>query len=255
MTERSAVVGIHAVRTALKFGADGVTELWLDRQRRDRRFADLITLARAAAIPVHTLERSQLDQAAPATNHQGVLAWVRVPAARSEAELAPLIANSPTPPVVLVLDGITDPHNLGACLRTAEAVGATAVVAPRDQAVGLTPAAVKVASGAAHTMPFIQVTNLARTLEALKQQGLWIFGTQMEAPTTLFANDLRSPLALVLGSEGKGLRPLTVRHCDVLMQLPMSGAVESLNVSVTAGICLYEVWRQRQTLSQGAAGA
>ncbi len=245
MQKQSPVVGINSVRTALRFGAEGVHELWLDRRRRDRRLLELATLAREAGISVRQLERDELDRAAEGANHQGALAWVRMPAARAEPDLDQLLAGIDGPAFLLILDGVTDPHNLGACLRSADAAGVHAVIAPKDNAVGLTPVAVKVASGAAESVPFVQVTNLARTLDRLKEQGIWLIGTSDDADTTLYQADLQGPLALVLGSEGKGMRRLTRERCDLLVRLPMLGRVESLNVSVTAGICLYEALRQR----------
>jgi 23S rRNA (guanosine2251-2'-O)-methyltransferase len=245
MRNQAPVVGINSVRSALRFGAEGVSELWLDRRRRDRRLLDLATMAREAGIDVKQLDRDALDQAAEGANHQGALAWVRMPAARAEQDLDELLAAIDGPPFLLILDGVTDPHNLGACLRSADAAGAHAVIAPKDNAVGLTPVAVKVASGAAESMPFVQVTNLARTLDQLKRRGIWLIGTADDAETTLYQADLRGPLALVLGSEGKGMRRLTRERCDLLVRLPMLGRVESLNVSVAAGICLYEALRQR----------
>ena len=239
------VAGINSVRSALKFGADGVAELWLDRQRRDRRLAELATLARDSGVTVRQTERHELDRAAGGANHQGVLAWVRTPAARGEHDLDAVLDAIEGPPLLLILDGVTDPHNLGACLRSADGAGAHAVIAPKDKAVGLTPVAVKVASGAAESVPFVQVTNLARTLDALKERGIWLIGTADDAPETLFETDLRGPVGLVLGSEGTGMRRLTRERCDLLARVPMRGRAESLNVSVAAGVCLYEALRQR----------
>jgi len=241
----AATIGINSVRSALKFGSDGVAELWLDRTRRDRRLAELSALARDAQIPVRQVGRDEIDLGAQGGNHQGALAWVRMPAALTEHDLERLLDAAEPSPLLLVLDGVTDPHNLGACLRTADGAGATAVIAPKDKAVGLTPVAVKVASGAADSVPFVQVTNLARTLEMFKARGIWLIGLSDAAPATLFETDLSGPTALVLGSEGTGLRRLTQERCDLLASLPMRGRVESLNVSVAAGICLYEVVRRR----------
>jgi 23S rRNA (guanosine2251-2'-O)-methyltransferase len=241
----SPTIGINSVRSALKLGAEQVSELWLDRRRRDQRLAELAGLARRAGVHVRQLDRDALDTAADGANHQGVIAWVSGPAARPVQDLDALLGRLDHAPLLLILDGVTDPHNLGACLRSADAAGADAVIAPKDKAAGLTPAAVKVASGAAESVPFIQVTNLARTLEQLKVAGLWLMGTAEDAPVTLFAGDLTGPLGLVLGGEGSGLRRLTRQHCDRLMRIPMRGRVESLNVSVAAGVCLYEALRQR----------
>lgn len=246
MKDLSPVSGIHSVRAALKFGSEGVAELWLERTRRDRRLAEVAELARQAGVKVRQVDRDELDGSAEGANHQGVLAWVRVPAARSEQDLATLLDALQEPPFLLLLDEIQDPHNLGACLRTAEAVGVQAVIAPRDNAVGLTPVVCKVASGAAETLPYFQVTNLVRVMEELKERGIWLTGTAGEADIDLYAADLTGPLGLVMGSEGQGLRRLTRERCDRLVRLPMRGQVESLNVSVAAGVCLYEALRQRR---------
>ncbi|QIK36841.1 23S rRNA (guanosine(2251)-2'-O)-methyltransferase RlmB [Caldichromatium japonicum] len=251
MTERSPVGGIHSVRAALKFGQGGVDELWIERGRRDRRLEELVALAQAAGVRLRQVERDALERQAPGINHQGVIAWVRVPAARPESELFALLDRLADPPLLLLLDEVQDPHNLGACLRTAEAAGVQAVIAPKDRAVGLTPVVCKVASGAAATLPYVQVTNLARVMERLKERGIWLVGAAGEVEREIYDLDLRGPLGLVLGSEGKGLRRLTREHCDHLGRLPMRGQVESLNVSVAAGVCLYEALRQRsrKTLS------
>jgi 23S rRNA (guanosine2251-2'-O)-methyltransferase len=241
----SPTVGINSARGALKLGAGQVLELWLDRRRRDQRVAELAGLARKAGVPVRQLDRQQLDEAAGGANHQGVIAWVPASAARPAQDLDSLLAGLDHPPLLLILDGVTDPHNLGACLRSADAAGADAVIAPKDKAAGLTPVAVKVASGAAESVPFIQVTNLARALDRLKDAGVWLIGTADTATDSLYDTDLRGPLGLVLGGEGSGLRRLTREHCDLLVRIPMRGRVESLNVSVAAGVCLYEALRQR----------
>jgi 23S rRNA (guanosine2251-2'-O)-methyltransferase len=246
MKNLSPVSGIHSVRAALKFGSEGVTELWLERSRHDRRLAEVTALARQAGVNIRQMERAELDTAAAGTNHQGVLAWVRVPAARSEQDLTALLDRLEQPPFLLLLDEITDPHNLGACLRTAEAVGVQAVIAPRDNAVGLTPVVCKVASGAAETLPYFQVTNLVRVMEDLKARGIWLTGTAGEAESELYQVDFTGAIGLVMGSEGSGLRRLTRDHCDRPVRLPMCGQVESLNVSVAAGRCLYEALRQRR---------
>jgi 23S rRNA (guanosine2251-2'-O)-methyltransferase len=240
-----AVAGIHSVRAALKHGSEGIVEIWLERKRRDRRLAQLAELARESQVAVRQVARDELDGAADGANHQGVVAWVRITAARSERDLARILQDVRGPPFLLILDGVQDPHNLGACLRVADAAGAHALIAPRDNAVGLTSVACKVASGAALTLPFVQVTNLSRTIEGLKGQGIWLIGADGEAPASLFEMDLTGPLALVMGGEGKGLRRLTRERCDSIGHLPMLGTVESLNVSVAAGICLYEAVRQR----------
>jgi 23S rRNA (guanosine2251-2'-O)-methyltransferase len=246
MRDLTPVGGIHSVRTALKFGLEGVGEIWLERSRRDHRTRQIVDLARAAGIAVRQVDRADMDGAAAGLRHQGVLAWVRTPAPRAEHELDAILEAAAGPPFLLILDGVQDPHNLGACLRTADAAGVHAVLAPKDNAVGLTPVACKVASGAAETVPYVQVTNLVRAMDALEERGVWLVGTAGAAETALFDADLEGALGLVMGGEGKGLRRLTAERCDLLVCLPMSGAVESLNVSVAAGICLYEAVRQRR---------
>ncbi|MBP8283853.1 MAG: 23S rRNA (guanosine(2251)-2'-O)-methyltransferase RlmB [Chromatiaceae bacterium] len=240
------VAGIHSVRGALKHGGAGVDEVWLERRRRDRRLAELAELARGAGVRLRQVEAEEIEDAAPGINHQGALAWVSVPVSRGEPDLDALLDDLVGPPFLLILDEIQDPHNLGACLRTADAAGIQAVIAPRDNAVGLTPTVSKVASGAAENVPYVQVTNLARTLDALKARGIWLVGLAGEAEADLYGLELKGPIALVLGGEGRGLRRLTRERCDYLARLPMLGTVESLNVSVATGICLYEALRQRR---------
>jgi len=243
------VWGIHSVRAALKFGSEGVDELWLDLGRRDRRLVELADVAGASGVKLRQVERGELERVTEGANHQGALAWIRVPVARSEQDLVALLDRIEDPPFLLLLDAVQDPHNLGACLRAAEAAGVHALIAPKDNAVGLTPVVCKVASGAAETLPYVQVTNLARTMDRLKEQGVWLTGTAGDAGTELYAADLTGPLGLVMGSEGSGLRRLTRERCDRLVRLPMCGRVESLNVSVAAGICLYEALRQRRLVA------
>ncbi len=245
MTDLAPVAGIHAVRSALKFGPDGVGELWLERSRRDRRLAELADIARHAGIRIRQADRDELDQAAQGANHQGAVAWVRAPAARPAQDLDALLDATAGPPLLLLLDEVQDPHNLGACLRTADAAGVQAVIAPKDNSAGLTPVACKVASGAAETVPYIQVTNLSRTMDRLRERGIWLVGAAGDASSELYAADLTDPIGLVMGSEGTGLRRLTRERCDLLVRLPMLGRVESLNVSVAVGVCLYEAVRQR----------
>lgn len=239
------VGGIHSVRSALDQGGQGIEEVWIERRREDRRLRELLDLARAAEIPVRPVDRRELDRVLPGLNHQGVAARSVVPTASDEAELEALLQGLSAPPFLLALDGVQDPHNLGACLRTCDAAGVQALIVPKDQAVGLTPVVCKVASGAAGRVPFIQVTNLARTLRWLQGQGVWLVGTADRAERSLYELDLRGPLALVMGGEERGLRRLTAECCDHLASLPMHGAVESLNVAVATGIALYEALRQR----------
>jgi 23S rRNA (guanosine2251-2'-O)-methyltransferase len=240
------IVGIHAVRTALKYGDQRIEALWFDAARKDRRLRQLIDEARAAGVKPLASDRASLDRMTAGANHQGVVAYGEVPTSRGESDLDELLVGLDEPPLLLVLDGITDPHNLGACLRTADGAGVHAVIAPRDRASGLTPVVCKVASGAAETMPFIQVTNLARTLRYLQDvHRVFVVGTAGEADEGLFQADLTGPLALVMGAEGEGMRRLTRDICDQVVRLPMAGHVESLNVSVATGVCLYEAARQR----------
>jgi 23S rRNA (guanosine2251-2'-O)-methyltransferase len=240
------IVGIHAVRTALKHGAQRIDSLWFDKGRKDRRLRQLLDEARAAGLPLQTSDKATLDRMTGGANHQGVVAHGEMPAGLGESALDDLLGALEVPPLLLVLDGVTDPHNLGACLRNADGAGVHAVIAPRDRASGLTPVVCKVASGAAETIPFVQVTNLARTLRYLQDSHrVFVVGAAGEADTGLFQADLTGPLALVMGAEGGGMRRLTRETCDQLVSLPMAGHVESLNVSVATGICLYEAVRQR----------
>ncbi|WP_435684021.1 23S rRNA (guanosine(2251)-2'-O)-methyltransferase RlmB [Sedimenticola selenatireducens] len=247
MSESQLVAGLHSVRTALKHGAGSLLEIWVEGARKqDRRMREVIGLARESAVPVTYVSREQLDEMTEGSNHQGVAARTRVPSSLDEKALEELLAGLDVPPFLLILDGVQDPHNLGACLRSADATGIHAVIAPKDRSVGLTPTACKVASGAAETVPFIQVTNLARTLKGLQSEhGVWLVGTAGEAETPLYDADLKGPLGIVMGGEEKGMRRLTRESCDLLVKLPMAGAVESLNVAVAAGICLFESVRQR----------
>jgi 23S rRNA (guanosine2251-2'-O)-methyltransferase len=220
-----------------------VRELRVLTGRHDPQFQRMIELARSHSIAVHEYERRQLDEMV-AANHQGVIASVQQ-VVWGEQDLQAIVESAGNRTLLLILDGVQDPHNLGACLRTANAAGVHAVIAPRDRSVGLTAAVRKVASGAAEATPFIQVSNLGRSLRWLKEQGVWIAGLSGEGERELYSIDLSGPLALVLGAEGSGLRHLTGELCDYQLRIPMRGTVESLNVSVATGICLYEVLRQR----------
>lgn len=241
------VAGIHAIRTLLLHGADRLHHLQVDSKRQDRRLQNLINTAQQHQIPIHTTDAQGLQKLLGNLNHQGIAAYTDLPSPGNEATLDQCLYQQAADPLLLILDGITDPHNLGACLRVADAVGVHAVIAPRDKATGLTPTACKVASGAAETVRFIQVTNLARTVRHLQDQhGIFVIGLAEASATSLYTTNLRGPLAIVVGNEEKGLRHLTRRCCDQLLALPMRGAVESLNVSVATGACLYEALRQRQ---------
>ena len=247
---KTLITGIHAVESALKNDADNIIQVWIAENKRNQRVKELINHAQKRGLISHRADMASLDKLAKTRQHQGVVAEYNAPASYTEDDLINILENidsSVTPPLLLVLDGVTDPHNLGACLRTAEGAGVHAVIAPKDNAVGLTPAARKVASGAAETVPFIQVTNLVRTIEKLKQLGIWFIGTSDQADGDLYTYDFKTPSAIVMGAEGKGLRRLTEEHCDTLVSIPMAGQVSSLNVSVATGVCLYEVVRQRQS--------
>jgi 23S rRNA (guanosine2251-2'-O)-methyltransferase len=245
VTDLHIVAGMHSVRTALKHGSDGVSEVWVEAKRRDQKIREIIGLAKQAGVVLHQVERAELDAKVPGVNHQGAVAQVQVPSARDETDLKDLLQSIDTP-LLLILDGVQDPHNLGACLRSADAAGVHAVIAPKDRSVGLTPTACKVASGAAETVPFIQVTNLVRTIRWLQDEHrVWVVGAAGEAETSLYQADMKGPLALVMGAEEKGMRRLTCEACDMLVKLPMAGNVESLNVSVATGVCLFEAIRQR----------
>ena len=240
------IYGLHAVQAVLQREPESVSQLWVENSRRDEKVKKLLQLAYDANIKPLRVSRDELNKLVGETaNHQGVVAMSRETPAGKEKDLRKLLENLTEPAFLLILDGVQDPHNLGACLRTADAAGVHAVIAPKDKATGLTAVVRKVASGAAETVPFIQVTNLARTLRELQQAGIWLIGTSLETEQNLYQADLTGPLGLVLGAEGTGLRRLTAENCDLLVKLPMLGTVQSLNVSVSAGICLYEAVRQR----------
>ena len=236
--------GFHAVTVRLKTAPASIAEIHVDATPRDARMRQFVERAREAGARLIDSDDARLTQLAGTTRHQGVVA--RVSALKAQHSLDEVLDGVSGAPLVLVLDGVTDPHNLGACLRVADGAGAHAVVAPKDHAVGLNATVAKVASGAAETVPYLMVTNLARTLNELKERDLRVIGTSDDAAATVFEADLRGPVALVLGAEGAGLRQLTRRTCDELVRIPMAGAVESLNVSVAAGVCLYEALRQRR---------
>jgi len=247
MSGRRLVYGLHAVTAALKRRSTEVFEVFLDARRADPRARRVADLAKSAGIRLHETDAERLDGFAKGGRHQGVAAFVEE--AALAASLDEVLEDLAEPAFLLVLDGVQDPHNLGACLRVADAMGVQAIVAPKDRAAGLNATVHKVASGAAETVPFIAVTNLARALRELKDKGIWVVGTSDQGAGALFDAKLSGPLALVLGAEGEGLRRLTRETCDELVSIPMLGQVESLNVSVAAGICLYEARRQRAALS------
>ncbi len=245
MSRREVVAGIHAVESVLRRDPRRVEAVLLKREPKNRRLTALVELAREQHVPLRWVDDRELEREAQGVPHQGVIGLCEPVRELNENDLWTLLDALDVAPLLLVLDGVTDPHNLGACLRTADAAGVHAVIAPRDQAVGITPVVRKAASGAAESVPFVQVTNLARVLEELKQRGLWLVGTSDRAAQSLYQLDLRGPLALVMGAEGKGMRRLTAEHCDFIASLPMRGQVSSLNISVATGVCLYEALRQR----------
>lgn len=246
MSEENLIFGLHAVTKALQVNAATISSLWVDKRRKDERFKNLLGLAATNSVTVTAVSAQELDNKLPGVNHQGVLAVCDQSVSYSEADLPGILESIDGHALVLVLDGIQDPHNLGACLRSADAAGVHVVIAPKDKSASLTGVVRKVASGAAEHVPFIQVTNLARTLRTLKDTGIWLVGTTGEADKSLYEMDLKGPVAIVMGGEGKGLRRLTQECCDYLAALPMAGIVESLNVSVATGITLFEAVRQRK---------
>ena len=241
--------GFHAVGVRLKMAPSTVMEIYYEPTRRDARMRQFLDRVKEAGVRLIEADALRIAKLAGSHGHQGVAARVQpVKTLHSLDDLLDALEGKEAP-LILVLDGVTDPHNLGACLRVADGAGAHAVIAPKDHAVGLNATVAKVASGAAETMPYLMVTNLARTLQELKERNIWVIGTSDDAPKTLFDMDLKGPTALVLGAEGAGMRQLTRKTCDELVSIPMQGAVESLNVSVASGICLYEARRQRMSIN------
>lgn len=245
MSESSVIFGLHAVRTLLQQRPERAALLLLQKGRDDARMQEIVQLAQAKSIKTEWREQRDLDRLAGHERHQGVCLEIRSVGVLGEGALDDLLDGLTTSPLLLVLDGVQDPHNLGACMRTADAAGVAAVIVPKDRAAGLSATVRKVASGAAESVPLIQVTNLARTLRWLKEREIWIVGTDDQASQSLYGAKLTGPLALVLGAEGTGLRRLTRENCDLLVSIPMRGIVESLNVSVATGVLLYEAVRQR----------
>lgn len=242
-TPTKLIYGFHAVSAKLRHAPESVLEIYLSGDRKDARVKKFIAQAEAAGVRILQSEGDKLDGMVGTRRHQGVVA--KVDATRREIKLADVLDSLDENALILVLDGVQDPHNLGACLRVADAAGAHAVVAPKDRAVGLNATAVKVASGAADTVPYITVTNLARALREMQDAGVWVVGAAGEADKSIYDIDQKVPVAWVLGAEGDGLRRLTRDTCDALARIPMHGSVESLNVSVASGICLFEARRQR----------
>ena len=247
MSSPKVLFGFHAVGVRLKTAPHSIVEILFEATRRDARMRQFLDRAREAGVRLIEADSLRIAKLAGSHGHQGVAARVQELTQITSLDelLEGLEESGVANPLLLVLDGVTDPHNLGACLRVADGAGAHAVIAPKDHAAGINATVAKVASGAAETMPYFMVTNLARTLGELKERNIWIIGTSDDAPRTLYQADLKGPVALVLGAEGAGMRQLTRKTCDELVSIPMAGAVESLNVSVASGVCLYEALRQR----------
>jgi len=244
-SDEQLLIGIHAVSSALKAAAGDVEWLRIAADSKNKRLAEIESRAHGSGIKVIRVKAPELDKLSDQQRHQGVIAGFRGSNIASEGRLDAILDAMENTPLILVLDGVQDPHNLGACLRTAEAAGVDLVVICKDRSASITPVVRRAASGAAETLSVIQATNLARVLRTLKKRGIWLAGTSDAANESLYATDLTGPLALVMGSEGSGLRRLTGELCDYLISIPMAGQVESLNVSVATGVCLYEINRQR----------
>ena len=247
---KTIIYGLHAVESALRNDPENIGTIWLEKNTRNDRLKKLqAQISEVGGLKTTMTDVDQLNKMASTGRHQGVVAEYYKAKDYTENDLYDLLDeldNDSIQPFLLVLDGVTDPHNLGACLRTADGAGIHAVIAPKDNAASINPTVRKGASGAAEAVPFITVTNLARTLDSLKERGIWLTGTSDKAQKTLYQADLKGPMALVMGAEGTGIRRLTEERCDFLISIPMSGQVSSLNVSVATGVCLYEALRQRQ---------
>ena len=239
------LIGIHAVESALSHDSGNVVELYVESGAHNARVRELAERARDLGIKPHARDRAALDRMTGGARHQGIVATYRAPAALAEADVPRLVEAAGASALSLVLDGVTDPHNFGACLRSAEAAGVSAVIVPKDRAVGVTPIVRRASAGAADRVPLVMAANLARALKSLKEAGVWLTGLVGDVDAPLYSVDLKGPLAIVVGSEGEGLRRLTREACDFLASIPMRGEVQSLNVSVATGIALFEALRQR----------
>ena len=239
------IYGLHAVAALINNPQRDIKQIFFNQDRQDQRLLTLLNEIQSKAIPTVALSAAKMASKFPDIVHQGIVAMVTPMPVFQEKDLPQLIKDAPKPPFILILDGVTDPHNLGACLRSADAAGVDCVIIPKDKSASITPVVSKVACGAAESIPVIRVTNLVRTMETLKDLGVWLYGAANEAEKTLYALDAQVPIAIVLGAEGEGLRRLTREHCDGLFGIPMLGSVSSLNVSVATGISLYEIVRQR----------
>ena len=244
MAQQEWLYGLHAMQAVIENEPERLIEIWVLKGRDDERLINIVNQARRFGVSVQFCNRKVLDDKVKGEQHQGIVARAKPAKTLDESDLDQLLDSTPVP-LLLVLDGVTDPHNIGACLRTADAAGAHALIVPKDKSGGLTGTARKVACGAAEVVPFIQVTNLSRTLKQLQDKGVWVIGTAGEAEQLIYDCKLSGPMALVMGAEGKGMRRLTRETCDELVKLPMAGSVSSLNVSVATGVCLYEIVRQR----------
>jgi 23S rRNA (guanosine2251-2'-O)-methyltransferase len=246
MSKSELIYGMHAVDALIEKQPERVIEVYALKGRDDERLNAIIEKTREWGVSVQFMQRKALDDKSEGEQHQGIIARVKAVKVLTDNDLDTYINNLEVPPFLLILDGVTDPHNLGACLRSADAAGVHAVIIPKDNSASLTPVVRKVACGAAESVPLIHVTNLARTMRALQEKGIWIYGTAGEATQNIYDCKLEGGIAIAMGAEGKGLRRLTREHCDELIKLPMAGTVSSLNVSVATGICLFEVVRQRR---------
>lgn len=242
------LTGIHSVSSALVQRPSQLLEIQVVRGSQNSRLQELCELAKSAAVPLSFVSRDALDKLSDGGRHQDVVAWFEASNIYSEKQLDQVLDAALENPLILILDGVQDPHNLGACIRTAEAAGVAAVIYPKDKSANITPVARRAAAGAAEVIPLIEVTNLARVLKQLKQRGIWLAGTSDQAHTDIYQVDLKGGLGLVMGSEGSGMRRLTEELCDYTFNIPMAGSVSSLNVSVATGICLFEALRQRGSM-------
>jgi len=245
MATHDLLIGIHAVEAALQYDVGNIVELYVETNAHNPRVKEVAERARELGVKPHARDRAALDRMTGGARHQGVVARYNAPEPLAESELPKLVEAAEAGALFLVLDGVTDPHNLGACLRSAEAAGVTAVIVPKDRAVGITPTVRRASAGAADRVPLVAATNLARALKALKDAGVWLVGLVGDIDASLYSIDLKGPIAIVLGSEGEGMRRLTREACDFVARIPMLGGVESLNVSVATGIALFETLRQR----------
>ncbi len=246
MSKNQVLVGFHAVNARLQHDPLSILEIFVDKTRKDKRLQSSADMAKAQAIAVHNVGAQKLDELSGGIRHQGLVAIaLPIKLALDVNELLDNIENKGETAFLLILDGVTDPHNLGACMRTAEAAGVHGIVAPKDKSASINSTVQRVASGAADKIPYITVTNLSRTMKHLKDRGLWLIGTDDQADQNLYETDATRPIAWVMGAEGAGMRRLTKQNCDELVSIPMSGQVESLNVSVASALCMYETVRQR----------